>query len=226
MTVYTSLLLDLDDTLLDFKAAETQAIRGVLENNSLPSNDEAVQTYSRINKSFWESFERGEIPKNAIFTGRFKRLLEVFGREGDPAALSAEYCNALAAGYFTVEGAFEILDYLRQKGYRLYAATNGLSATQNRRIKDSGLAPYFDRVFVSEDSGYQKPEKEYYDYIISRIPEKNRRKILIVGDSQSSDILGGINAGIDTCWYNPQGIKAKYPSKYEVFSLMDLKNIL
>ena len=226
MTVYTSLLLDLDDTLLDFKAAETQAIRGVLENNSLPSNDEAVQTYSRINKSFWESFERGEIPKNAIFTGRFKRLLEVFGREGDPAALSAEYCNALAAGYFTVEGAFEILDYLRQKGYRLYAATNGLSATQNRRIKDSGLAPYFDRVFVSEDSGYQKPEKEYYDYIISRIPEKNRRKILIVGDSQSSDILGGINAGIDTCWYNPQGLKAKYPSKYEIFSLMDLKNIL
>ena len=226
MTVYTSLLLDLDDTLLDFKAAETHAIRGVLENNSLPSNDEAVQTYSRINKSFWESFERGEIPKNAIFTGRFKRLLEVFGREGDPAALSAEYCNALAAGYFTVEGAFEILDYLRQKGYRLYAATNGLSATQNRRIKGSGLAPYFDRVFVSEDSGYQKPEKEYYDYIISRIPEKNRRKILIVGDSQSSDILGGINAGIDTCWYNPQGLKAKYPSKYEIFSLMDLKNIL
>ena len=224
--MYTSLFLDLDNTLLDFNKAEAHAIRQVLDAHGLPSDESAVKTYSSINKSFWESFERGEIPKNAIFTGRFKRLLEVFGREGDPSALSAEYCNALAAGYFTVEGAFEILDYLRQKGYRIYAATNGLSATQNRRINGSGLAPYFDRVFVSEDSGYQKPEKEYYDYIISRIPEKNRRKILIVGDSQSSDILGGINAGIDTCWYNPQGIKAKYPSKYEVFSLMDLKNIL
>lgn len=226
MTGYTSLLLDLDDTLLDFKAAEAKAIRKVLKNNSLPCDDEAVRTYSRINKSFWESFERGEIPKSAIFTGRFEKLLEVFGREGDPAALSAEYGKGLAEGYFTVEGAFQILDYLRDRGYKLYAATNGLSVTQNRRIAGSGLAPYFDRVFVSEDSGYQKPEREYYDYVISQIPEKDRRKILIVGDSQSSDILGGINAGIDTCWYNPAGLKARYESKFEISSLSELKSIL
>lgn len=226
MTGYTSLLLDLDDTLLDFKAAEAKAIRKVLKNNSLPFDDEAVRTYSRINKSFWESFERGEIPKSAIFTGRFEKLLEVFGRKGNPAALSAEYGKGLAEGYFTVEGAFQILDYLREKGYRLYAATNGLSVTQNRRIAGSGLAPYFDRVFVSEDSGYQKPEREYYDYVISQIPEKDRRKILIVGDSQSSDILGGINAGIDTCWYNPAGLKARYQSKFEISSLSELKSIL
>ncbi len=226
MTGYTTLLLDLDDTLLDFKAAEAKAIRKVLKNNSLPSDDEAVCTYSRINKSFWESFERGEIPKSAIFTGRFKRLLEVFGCKGDPDALSAEYGRGLSEGYFTVEGAFQILDYLRKQGYKLYAATNGLSATQNRRIAGSGLAPYFDRVFVSEDSGYQKPEREYYDYIISNIPEKDRRKILIVGDSQSSDILGGINAGIDTCWYNPAGLEPKYKSKFEICSLSELEKIL
>ena len=224
--MYTSLFLDLDNTLLDFNKAEAHAIRQVLDAHGLPSDESAVKTYSSINKSFWESFERGEIPKNAIFTGRFKRLLEVFGREGDPSALSAEYCNALAAGYFTVEGAFEILDYLRQKGYRLYAATNGLSATQNRRIKGSGLAPYFDRGFVSEDSGYQKPEKEYFDYVVSQIPETDRAKMLIIGDSQSSDILGGINAGIDTCWFNPNGLKAKYSSKYEISSLSELAKIL
>ncbi|MGN0493176.1 MAG: YjjG family noncanonical pyrimidine nucleotidase [Acutalibacteraceae bacterium] len=226
MTGYTSLFLDLDDTLLDFKAAEAFAIRQVLKSNFLPSDDNAVRTYSKINKSFWESFERGEIPKSAIFTGRFKRLLEVFGCQGDPAALSAEYGKRLSEGYFTVEGAFPILDYLRDKGYMLYATTNGLSTTQYRRINGSGLAPYFDRVFVSEDSGYQKPEKEYFDYVVSQIPETDRTKMLIVGDSQSSDILGGQNAGIDTCWYNPNGLEPKYPSKYEISALSQLKAIL
>ena len=226
MIAYTSLFLDLDDTLLDFKAAEAQAIRQVLKNNALPFDDGTVRAYSKINKSFWESFERGEIPKSAIFTGRFKKLLEVLERDGDPAALSAEYGKGLAEGYFTVEGAFQILDYLRERGYKLYAATNGISATQLRRVNGSGLAPYFDRVFVSEDSGYQKPEREYYDYIISQIPEKDRRKILIVGDSQSSDILGGINSGIDTCWYNPAGLKPKYESRFEISSLEELKSIL
>lgn len=226
MIGYTSLFLDLDETLLDFKAAETHAIRNVLKNHSMPFDDEAVRTYSRINKSFWERFERGEIPKSEIFVGRFKKLLEVFDRKGDPAALSEEYGRGLSEEYFTVEGAFDILDYLRDKGYKLYATTNGFSATQYRRINGSGLAPYFDKVFVSEDSGYQKPEKEYFDYIISHIPEKDRRKILIIGDSQSSDILGGKNAGIDTCWYNPAHLQAKYPSKYEISALEQLKEIL
>lgn len=226
MTGYTSLFLDLDDTLLDFKAAEAFAIRQVLKANSLPFDDKAVSTYSKINKSFWESFERGEIPKSAIFTGRFKKLLEVFGCTGDPVALSAEYGGRLAEGFFTVDGAFPILDYLRDKGYSLYATTNGLSSTQYRRINGSGLAPYFDRVFVSEDSGYQKPEREYFDYVVSQIYETDRAKMLIIGDSQSSDILGGQNAGIDTCWYNPNGLKAKYPSKYEISTLEQLKDIL
>ena len=226
MISYTSLFLDLDDTLLDFKKAEAYAVRKVLKNNSLPFDDEAVRTYSKINKGFWESFERGEIPKSEIFTGRFKRLLEVFGCKGDPAALSAEYGRGLSEGYFTVDGAFDILNYLRDKGYKLYATTNGLSTTQYRRIEGSGLAPYFNRVFVSEDSGYQKPEKEYFDYIIEHIPEKDRGKILIIGDSQSSDILGGKNAGIDTCWYNPAHLPKKYNSKYEISSLEELKEIL
>lgn len=223
---YTSLLLDLDDTLLDFKTAEAHAIRNVLSANGLPCDDEAVKTYSAVNKSYWERFERGEIPKSAIFTGRFETLLKIFGRTGDPEALSAEYAAGLSEGYFTVDGAFEILDYLREKGYMLYAATNGLSSTQYRRIAGSGLEPYFDMVFVSEDAGYQKPEKGYYDYVISKIPEKDRSKMLIVGDSQSSDILGGINAGIDTCWYNPSGAKPKYRPKYEISDLLQLKEIL
>lgn len=224
--MYTSLFLDLDNTLLEFNKAEAYAIRQVLISHCLPSDDKAVKTYSAINKSFWESFERGEIPKSRIYTERFVKLFEVFGADGDPEAFSKEYGAKLSEGFFTVEGAFPVLDYLKQKGYKLYATTNGISATQYRRIEGSGLKPYFDKVFVSENAGCQKPEKGYFDYVVSNIPESDKTKMLIVGDSQSSDILGGLNAGIDTCWYNPEHLPAKYPSKFEISTLDRLKEIL
>lgn len=224
--MYTSLFLDLDNTLLDFNAAEAHAVRKVLEMHGLPHDGGTVALYSDINRSYWESFERGEIPREAIFEGRFKTLFEKLGVSGDTAKISKDYCLNLSEGYFKIDGADEILTYLKNRGYKLYAATNGISLTQHKRIRGSGLDKYFDGVFVSEDTGHQKPEKEYYDYIIEKIPEKNRGKILIIGDSQSSDILGGINAGIDTCWYNPENQAAKYPSEYRINSLSQLKDIL
>lgn len=224
--MYTSLLLDLDNTLLDFSAAEAHAVRRVLEMYGLPHDDDTVALYSDINRSYWESFERGEIPREAIFEGRFKTLFEKLGVAGDTTKISKDYCLNLSEGYFKVEGADEILTYLKERGYKLYAASNGISLTQYKRIRGSGLDKYFDGIFVSEDTGHQKPEKEYYEYIIEKIPEKDKSKLLIVGDSQSSDILGGINSGIDTCWYNPENHTAKYPSEYSVTSLSQLKDIL
>ncbi len=224
--MYTSLLLDLDNTLLDFNAAEAHAVRKVLKSHGLPHDDAAVALYSDINRSYWERFERGEIPREAIFEGRFKTLFERLGVTGDTAKISKDYCLNLSEGYFKVEGADDILTYLKERGYKLYAATNGISLTQHKRIRGSGLFKYFDGVFVSEDTGHQKPEKEYYGYIIEKIPEKDKAKILILGDSQSSDILGGINSGIDTCWYNPENKAAKYPSKYQIGALSELKKIL
>jgi len=224
--MYTSLFLDIDNTLLDFNMAEAVAVRKVLQQNSLPYDDEAVKTYSNINRTYWERFERGEIPKSDIFEGRFKTLLQVFGTDGDVAAISEQYCENLSEGYFKVDGAEDILDYLKGKGYKLYATTNGLSSTQFKRIKNSGIEPYFDDIFVSEQACHQKPEKEYFDYVIDNIPEKDKTKMLIIGDSQSSDILGGINSGIDTCWYNPTASVAKYQSKFEISRLEQLKKLL
>lgn len=223
---YTTLLLDLDNTLLDFNKAEKAAILRVLSEYNLPCDEDAVKNYSQINLSFWKRFEKGEIPKDAIFEGRFKKLLEVFGVKGDTAAISKTYCNYLSEGYFTVDGAIEILRYLKSKGYYLCAATNGFSFTQYKRIKNSGLEPFFDAVFISEDTGHQKPEREYFDYIVEHIPEKDRENILIIGDSLSSDILGGINSGIGTCWYNPKKESAKYAVNYEIHSLKELEQIL
>ena len=223
---YTSLFLDLDNTLLDFNLAEKTAIKKVLQAHSLPCDDDDITLYHEINKSFWERFERGEIAKDDIFEGRFEVFLNHYNLKGDVTAISKEYCERLSEGYFTVEGAIDILEYLKSKGYKLYATTNGLSLTQYKRIENSGLKPYFDMVFVSETVGHQKPEKSYFDYVIKNIAEKNRTKMLIVGDSMSSDILGGINSGIDTCWYNPTGISPKYSPDYEISNLFELKSIL
>ncbi len=223
---YTSLFLDLDNTLLDFDMAEAVAVRKVLAKHSLPCHDEAVMVYSQINLSFWKRFEMGEIPKDAIFEGRFRSFLEHYGCNGDVSAISKDYCKNLSEGYFTVEGAMEILRYLKERGYNLYATTNGFSFTQYNRIKHSGLEHFFDNVFISEDAGHQKPEKEYFDYVLDQIPEKDKSRILVVGDSQSSDILGGINSGLDTCWFNPKNDTPKYKSNYEISSLLELKNIL
>lgn len=223
---YTSLFFDLDDTLLDFGLAEASAIRKVLSQNALPSDDETIKIYSEINKSFWQRFERNEIKREDIFVNRFSCLLGRLGISFDPNILSKEYFCALADGFFKVQYAEEILSYLKQKGYNLYATTNGVSFTQLRRIKGSGLEGFFDGIFISEDSGFQKPDKRYFDYVISKIPEKNKENILIIGDSQTSDILGGINSGISTCFFNPKGKEKKYDSAFEISSLLDLKKIL
>ena len=223
---YTTLFLDLDNTLLDFYKAEAVAIRKVLKKYALPYDDNAVSIYSNINRSYWERFERGEILREEIFTGRFKTLLETFGTIADIEGMSKDYFNELSNGYFVIDGAKEILEYLKAKGYNLYATTNGVALTQYKRIENSGLGIFFDKVFISEETGCQKPEKRFFDFVIENIPEKDRSKILILGDSQSSDILGGINSGIDSCWYNRDKKEPIYKSEYEIKELLELKDFL
>jgi len=223
---YTTLFFDLDNTLLDFHKAESWAISKTLETFDLPNDDKIIKLYSEINRSYWQRFEKGEIPKDAIFEGRFETLLSVLSVERDIHAISNDYFLNLSCGYFKVDGADEILTFLKEKGYKIYATTNGFSRTQYSRIEKSGLSVYFDDVFISEDAGHQKPEKEYFDYCIDKIAEKNKENILIIGDSQSSDILGGINSNIDTCWFDFAGEEQKYQSKYTITDLDQLKNIL
>ena len=218
--------MDLDNTLLDFSKSEEWAITKTLEEFGLPSDSETARLYSEINSSYWKRFEKGEIPKNAIFEGRFKTLLSVLKREGNTKSISEFYCKCLSNTYFKVEGADEVLTYLKNKGYKLYATTNGFAFTQKNRIEKSGLKKYFDDVFISEDLNAQKPENEYFEACIRRITQKDKSKILIVGDSQSSDILGGINVGIDTCWFKHKGETAKYYSKYTIENLKELTEIL
>lgn len=223
---YKAIFFDLDGTLLDFNASERTAIKRVLKLHNLPCDEASAQLYSQINKSFWEAFERGEIKREEIFEGRFKVLLQKLGLNGDTAKIADDYFYCLSEGHDLMDGAVDILGLLKAKGYRLYATTNGVTRTQIRRIKDAGIEAYFEGVFISEQIGFQKPQREYFDYILSQIPSIKREETLIIGDSQSSDILGGINAGIDTCWFAPEDKEGEYTPNYKISSLYEIENIL
>ena len=226
MKKYTTLYFDLDNTLLDFYSSEHKAIKSLFEKHALPSCDKTIKLYSGINKSYWEKFERGEIEKNEIFTGRFKELLEILQITGDENELSKDYFFILSSCHDVMPDCETVLSCLKKRGYTVCVTTNGVLFTQEKRIKESGLEKYFDFVFVSEKTGFQKPQKEYFDYVIENSIEKDREKILIIGDSQSSDILGGINSGIDTCWFNNRNEKPLYNSNYEIHNLKELLDIL
>lgn len=223
---YTTLYFDLDNTLLDFFAAERNAIGRLLAAFGIEPKPEYISLYSEINKKTWAKFERGEIEREDIFESRFVEFTAAIGAKVDTAKMSGDYFSLLAEGHDCLPGAKEILEYLKQKGYTVCATTNGVSKTQHRRIAESGLQGYFDFVFISEDTGTKKPEKAYFDYVMANTPEKDRRKILVIGDSQSSDILGGINAGLDTCWLNADGAAATHTPTYEIRNIKELKNIL
>ena len=226
MKKYTTLYFDLDNTLLDFSAAEHKAIRQLLSLHNLPITEEIVSTYSAINQTWWERFEKGEIKKQEIFVGRFRDLIARFGFEGDPTKMSEDYFEFLSQGSDMIDGADKVLKYVKEQGYTVCITTNGMSRTQYRRIDNCAIKQYFDYIFVSEDAGHQKPEKEYFEYAMANSPEKDKSKILVIGDSMSSDILGGINFGVDTCWLNPKGNAERYKTTYEITNIMQICDIL
>lgn len=226
MKKYTTIYFDLDNTILDFTATEYKAIEKLLKLHNLPVSDEIIKKYSAINQSWWERFEKGEIKKEEIFAGRFRTFLEFYSLNADPEKMATDYFELLAAGHDVIVGAEEALRYVKKQGYTICITTNGVSRTQYRRIDECGLKQYFDYIFVSEDAGYQKPDAQYFEFAMANSPEKDKSKILIIGDSMSSDILGGINFGVDTCWLNPKSKAQTYKPTYEITDIMHIKGIL
>ncbi len=225
MQKYTTLLIDADDTLLDFKKAEQTAFCLMMRQRNLPLEPTDAKLYSKVNISFWEAFERGEIEKTDIIVGRFKKFFEIKGIDTDADAAANTYEQYLCRQHFMISGAMEMLLELHKK-YKIYIITNGTEHIQRQRLADSGISALVDGVFVSEVIGAPKPEKQYFDYVLQNVTEKDKSKILVVGDSMSSDILGGINAGLDTCWFNPHSKSPKYTPTYQIKSLTEIKKIL
>ena len=223
--MYKYLLFDLDETLFDFKLAERLAITEVLKKHSLPTDDATVALYSKINDDCWKAYEKGEIQRDDIYINRFITLVERLGVTTKPKDLCADYFVALGAQGIVFPKAEPLLKKLRQKGYVLAAVTNGALTTQNNRIKNSGIAHYFDGgIYISEEVGFKKPEKEFFDLVLNALGNPNKGEVLVLGDSPSSDILGAMNAGLDSCFVSLRGesLPNELFAKYIVHDLDDI----
>ncbi len=199
---YKILLFDLDDTLLDFSANEMNSLTKLFEIHGVPFTDEIFKTYSLVNRKLWDSYENSEIPLDAVLNTRFSETLSILGETVDGVEWEGEYRKFLGEGYQMIEGALEVCKQL-SKTHRLFIVTNGVTTTQINRLKLSGLYEYFEDIFTSQEIGFQKPAKEFFDYVIEHIKDFNKADVLIIGDSLSTDIKGGNLAGIHTCWMNP-----------------------
>jgi len=225
---YKFLLFDLDHTLLDFDAAEDVALTQLLKEEGVIDIQAYKDYYVPMNKALWKDLEQKKISKQELVNTRFSRLFAHFGQEKDGSFLAQRYQFYLAQQGQTFSGAHELLDSLIERDYELYAATNGITAIQTGRLEQSGIAPFFKEIFISEQLHSQKPDPEFYEKIGARIPNFEKKYALMIGDSLSADIQGGNNAGIDTIWYNPHHLenKTQVQPTYEVHSYKDLLNCL
>ena len=196
------LFLDLDDTILDFHKAERIAISKTIREFGVEPTEEILDLYHGINKWHWEQLEQGKLTRAEVLVNRFGVLFERLGQEVDAPKCAKTYEYNLSQGHWFLPGAEEAVDALSKK-YRLFLASNGTAVVQKGRMTSANLYRFFETVFVSQEIGHNKPSKEYFDACFAQIPGFDREKAMIVGDSLSSDIKGGINAGIKTVWVNP-----------------------
>lgn len=225
--MFEFLFIDLDDTVLDFKMQEDAAIRKTLLDIGVEPTQAVCDRYSRINKDHWKLLEAGQITRQQVLFGRFETLFAELGIPDDPAPTATAYMERLSEGHYFLPGAREAVISLSKK-YRLFLASNGTASVQEKRLESAGIGPYFEKIFISQTVGVNKPDKGFFDRCFRQIPGFDPARAMIVGDSPSSDILGGQNAGIATCWVNPTGraYTRPTPPDYEIRALSELENLL
>ncbi len=201
---YDIILFDADGTLMDFHKGEFEAVRETMEFMGIEPNDTLVREYSKINDSLWKMLERKEITKPRLLVRRFEIFCERFSFSVDTEKMANVYKQKLAQKGYLFDGAEELCKKLSER-FPLYIVTNGVEVIQKGRFSRVPLLKYIKEVFVSDSVGFEKPDVRYFEYVASKIPDFNKSRTLIVGDSLTSDILGGINFGIDTCWFEPTG---------------------
>ncbi len=201
-----TILWDVDGTLLNFEKSEHYALTKCLKNIGVAANDEMIRRYSDINLSYWKRLERNEVTRDEVLLGRFRTFFESEKIScADIPAFNEAYQLALGEVFFPNDDSVELCKRLRQKGIRQYAVTNGSLVAQRNKLDKSGLAQLMDGIFISEDAGVEKPNIEYFDYVFKAIGSVKKDETVIIGDSLTSDIRGGSNAGILCWWYNPEG---------------------
>ena len=224
MAKYYCVLFDADNTLLDFDAAENKALADTLREYGIEPDVETVQTYRTINEELWRQLEKGQIRRDKLMGERFARFLKAVNAAGNGVEMNKFYLDQLSTHPDLASP--NVLDVLRELSEvaTLAVVTNGFDRVQSRRVRESGILDFVEDVFVSEKMDSEKPNRKIFDAALRALGVENREHVLMVGDSLSSDVQGGVNAGLDTCWYNPN--HAENPGKvvptYEISSLEEL----
>lgn len=199
---YDTVLFDADMTLWDFEASERCALGEVTRWLGVTPNPEMERYYHEVNDALWHRFNLKQVTREELTSRRFAAYLDFLGISGDPLEVNHRYEQALANYSIMLPGAEEMCRTLARY-CTLYIITNGLHTAQTGRFSKSPIRPYIKQMFISQDMGCQKPEKIYFDKVFAAIGPVDKARTVIVGDSLTSDIQGGLNAGLDTIWYNP-----------------------
>jgi 2-haloacid dehalogenase len=222
---YSWLFFDADGTLFDFDLGEKLALDLVLKDLGQPFTEQAHQEYQRVNKALWLAFEQGKVTQAEIKTKRFESWLALLGIQANVEQVSSDYLTYLSQQGVLLEHALDIIQEL-SKNYRMLLLTNGLKEVQRPRFNASPLRPYLSGIIVSGEVGFAKPDPRIFDAAFAAIGNLEKREVLMIGDSLSADIQGGIAYGLDTCWYNPNGATSSLPITHTIHDLRQLLEIL
>lgn len=223
---YELVFIDADETLFDFGRGEEEALRETLLPLGIPFEPAVVDTYKTINAKAWAEVEAGTLDRETLKTRRFADFFAAVGVEADPVAAGEGYLDSLSRQAWLIDGAVEACASIRARAI-LVLLTNGITRVQKGRIGASPLRDAFDHVVISEEAGYAKPDPRVFDIAAKAAGRADKETMLMIGDSLASDIRGGLNFGIDTCWYNPRGLAAAEPRPtFVVRSLAELEAVV
>ena len=225
---YKVILFDADDTLFDFQKTEKHALENLMCSlDTDHDKDYCINIYREINTNIWKEFEEGKITSDKLKVERFQRLIDKLNLSDDAIKLSNLYVKFLSEGSFLYEDTKNILDYL-SKNYKLGIITNGLAEVQHKRIRESEVSHYFDEIIISSEVKIAKPDPKIFEYALNLLNHNDKSSVLMIGDSLTSDIKGGINTSIDTCWCNlfNKVNSTDINPKYEINNLLELKDLL
>jgi YjjG family noncanonical pyrimidine nucleotidase len=224
---YDWVFFDADGTLFDYDVGQAAALEGAFEACGLSCTPEIGRRYSKINHEIWRDFELGAISQEALKIVRFDRLFDAVGLKADSAELSRRYLEILAAHTALLDGAEELVRALTGR-VGMLLITNGLAEVQVPRFEASSIRDCFAEIVISGEIGLAKPDPAIFDFAFERIGRPPRERVLMIGDNLGSDILGGANYGLDTCWYNPAGVANGHGVEptYEIRELGEILEII
>lgn len=223
------ILWDIDGTLIDFDYAEKEGLNNTFQKFNLGElTTEQLEIYKGINDKYWKMLERGEISKKEVLEGRFVEFFNLYGIDTSIIPeFNKEYQISMGdIAQYNLHGKETVIKL--KDNYKQYAVTNGTIVAQEKKLAKSGLDKLLDGIFISEEIGIDKPSKEYFQEVFKRVGSTNQDEYIIIGDSMTSDILGGKQMGIKTCWYNPHMKENKYDysADYEIHDLAEVEEIL